>query len=439
MKKIFIILSIFFFSTVFPEVVSTADLDSLRDQSSQTTPFPITCYCTYQVTQVNEDSPYFDPEANETVFLQTVFQTNIMMGSAFSTPSIGDQIAKCRVEAQKKGLGNATCTNEKVVKMTELKDDFEFSAPELQIKIPGFTGFSSPPTTWNKEEGVAYFTWFGEYIKAIYNFGLVAISILAVLMIIIQGIKIIASGIGGERKEAYKRITQAAIGLVLAWGSYTLLYMINPTLLEFRGLSIKIVTPIDIKDLIDNDSDSGEGVPIETAAGESCIPTQELYSIEKLVALGNVSYPYLHREAYEGLLKAIDEAKKRNVELLITSAYRDIKTQKAIWEQKLAQTRSSNPRLSEEEVIKQTRKYAAPPSCKSPHLTGKAIDLCIKGSSTCTKLKVEYAKTQNMTAEEKADVEKLKEIMKAAGWKNYTAEWWHYEYNCTECPTVNRQ
>jgi len=44
-----------------------------------------------------------------------------------------------------------------------------------------------------------------------------------------------------------------------------------------------------------------------------------------------------------------------------------------------------------------------------------------------------------MTAEEKADVEKLKEIMKAAGWKNYTAEWWHYEYNCTECPTVNRQ
>jgi len=101
--------------------------------------------------------------------------------------------------------------------------------------------------------------------------------------------------------------------------------------------------------------------------------------------------------------------------------------------------KSISPQLTEEELIKQTKKYAAPPSCKSPHLTGKAIDVCIKGSTICNKLKVEYSKTQNMSEEEKTDVAKLKQIMKAAGWKNYTAEWWHYEYNCNECPTANRE
>ena len=44
-----------------------------------------------------------------------------------------------------------------------------------------------------------------------------------------------------------------------------------------------------------------------------------------------------------------------------------------------------------------------------------------------------------MTAEEKADVAKLKKIMKTAGWKNYIAEWWHYEYNCDICPKTNRE
>ncbi len=398
----------------------------------------VQCFCTYQATYVNPESEYYNPEANLTDFFETSFSFFMSVLDP-SKVTIGDKINGCQQEAIRKGLGNAQCFNEKPIQMTELKDEFKFTAPDLKVKIPGFEKFSSPPTIWNKEEGVAYFTWLGEYIKAIYNFGLIAISILAVLMIIVSGIKIIMSGLGGEKKEAYKRITQAIIGLVLAWGSYTILYIINPNLLEFRGLAIKIATPQDIKEIVDNDSDNGEGITVETAAGETCVPLNELYSIKNIVALGNVSYPSLKKDAYDGLVKAVAEAKKRDAELLVTSAYRDIKTQKAIWEQALAKMKSISPKLNEEELIKQTRKYAAPPSCKSPHLTGKAIDVCIKGSSTCTKLKVEYAQTQNMTPEEKADVTKLKEIMKAAGWKNYTAEWWHYEYNCTECPTINRK
>ncbi len=128
---------------------------------------------------------------------------------------------------------------------TKIEDEFGLKAPTLQVKIPGLEKFSEPPSIMD-ESGRAYFPWVGEYIRAIYNFGLTAISILAVLMIIVSGIKIVSSGLGGDRKEAYKRITQAVIGLALAWGSYTLLYLINPELLNLKSLGVKLIQPMEI-------------------------------------------------------------------------------------------------------------------------------------------------------------------------------------------------
>lgn len=132
------------------------------------------------------------------------------------------------------------------VKTTKILDEFKLQAPTLTVRIPGFENFSLPPTTMD-ESGRAYFPWIGEYIRAIYNFGLIAISILAVLMIIVSGIRVIMSGFGGEKKEAYKRISQAVIGLCLAWGSYTILYIINPELLNLRSLGVKLIKPIPLE------------------------------------------------------------------------------------------------------------------------------------------------------------------------------------------------
>lgn len=146
---------------------------------------------------------------------------------------------------------------------TKIEDEFKLQAPILQVKIPGFDKFSDPPKIMD-DSGRAYFPWAGEYIRAVYNFGLVAISILAALMIIISGIKIIFSGIGGDRKEAYKRITQAIIGLVLAWGSYTLLFMINPQLVNLKNLEVKLIQPMPIyedlagKEDVEVKSDTGK-------------------------------------------------------------------------------------------------------------------------------------------------------------------------------------
>ncbi len=157
------------------------------------------------------------------------------------------QACNRKAEGLKKEKNDLTwyCEIEQI-QTTKIFDDIKLQAPTLKVRIPGFDKFSEPPTVMN-ESGIAYFPWLGEYIRAIYNFGLTAISILAVLMIIVSGIKIIFSGLGGDRKEAYKRITQSIIGLLLAWGSYTILFIINPNLLNLKSLGVKLIEPIALE------------------------------------------------------------------------------------------------------------------------------------------------------------------------------------------------
>ncbi len=244
MKKIFLILFIvcylFKAQLLFAQRIDS-DFDPIPLKA------PVQCKCTYQITQVIQDqeSEYYNPDANPTDTFETSFTAEV---TYLSGSKITDELinATCQATALKKGLGNAQCKDSnKVPLTTKIEDEFKLQAPTLQVRIPGFDKFSDPPEM-SDDSGRAYFPWMGEYIRAIYNFGLTAISILAVLMIIISGIKIIFSGLGGDRKEAYKRITQSIIGLILAWGSYSLLYMINPQLVNLRSLGVTLIEPLTI-------------------------------------------------------------------------------------------------------------------------------------------------------------------------------------------------
>ncbi len=119
--------------------------------------------------------------------------------------------------------------------------------PGLEIRLPGLT-FSDLAKTVDSE-GYIQIPWIGEFIRALYNFGLVIVSIVAVVMIIMQGAKIVVSG-GESKVEGYKKIGQIAVGLVIAWGSYAILYTINPALVEFKSLKIKYIEtiPLDVFD-----------------------------------------------------------------------------------------------------------------------------------------------------------------------------------------------
>jgi len=73
----------------------------------------------------------------------------------------------------------------------------------------------------------------GKYFEAIFNFVLAAAAILAVIMIVIGGLKHIgAAGNPNTIKDAKDQIYWAILGLILALSSWMILNTINPDLLK---------------------------------------------------------------------------------------------------------------------------------------------------------------------------------------------------------------
>ncbi len=118
--------------------------------------------------------------------------------------------------------------------------------PDLAINIPQLQ-FSDVQNSLVEINGVSYLTvpYIGEYLSAAYKVALVAMSIIAVIMIIIQGVKITTIG-GEERIHGFQKIGQVIIGLFIGWGSYSILYTINPDLVNFNALKIRYIAREEI-------------------------------------------------------------------------------------------------------------------------------------------------------------------------------------------------
>ncbi|KKS52866.1 MAG: hypothetical protein UV82_C0016G0022 [Candidatus Magasanikbacteria bacterium GW2011_GWD2_43_18] len=125
-------------------------------------------------------------------------------------------------------------------------------APSLKITIPGVS-FTNPSklkrTTDERGATYVYFPYLGEYIASIYKYGIIAIGVASVVMIMYAGLLWIASsGQSDKITTAKKHITQAIIGLFIATTSYALLYLINPELVNFRNLRVMIVQSIPLSE-----------------------------------------------------------------------------------------------------------------------------------------------------------------------------------------------
>lgn len=131
--------------------------------------------------------------------------------------------------------------------LNNLAADLNARKPILQINIPGLK-FSDVASSTDDTGTYFYISWIPELISAIYKFGIAIISIVAVVMIIVQGMRVVASGGGEQKAAAYKKILQAVIGLFIAWGSFAILYNINPALVQFNALKVKVVQGIPLSD-----------------------------------------------------------------------------------------------------------------------------------------------------------------------------------------------
>lgn len=79
------------------------------------------------------------------------------------------------------------------------------------------------------------FTDAGQYIKKVYEYSIVAIGIVAVIMIIISGFQWITSAGNSETvTSSQKRIKGAVIGLLIAYMSFNILNSVNPATVNFR-------------------------------------------------------------------------------------------------------------------------------------------------------------------------------------------------------------
>ena len=140
----------------------------------------------------------------------------------------------------------------------------QFEAPKLEIPIPNVSF-----TQGLSDSSVITLPWIAQYISGVYTFLISIVGAVAAVMMIIGGFQYLTSAGDKSRiAQGKKRIADALIGMVLAFGSYLLLYTINPNLVSFSSLQLlSIQTHAYGDDLLA--SDEGEYVNVEDAPSDT--------------------------------------------------------------------------------------------------------------------------------------------------------------------------
>ncbi len=139
--------------------------------------------------------------------------------------------------------------------------------PKLQIDIPTLQ-FSKIV----KEGQYINVPYLADYIAGIYKYAVAIVSIIAIVMIMVGGLRWMtaggnASAVGGAKEM----ISGATIGLLLVLGSYTVLYTVNPDLVSFKALQIEYIKPDPVVvDWTDEDLKAVTGEA--TASGSNNVP-----------------------------------------------------------------------------------------------------------------------------------------------------------------------
>lgn len=119
--------------------------------------------------------------------------------------------------------------------------------PLPRIKIPGLEFTSAEQLAENiltDTDGSTYLfiPFLGEYISAVYRYGIAAAGVFVVLVLIVSGVQWIFGGASPDNVDAAKeRIKHAMTGLFIIATTYTFLYIINPELTSFKSLRIQII------------------------------------------------------------------------------------------------------------------------------------------------------------------------------------------------------
>lgn len=143
-------------------------------------------------------------------------------------------------------------------------------APTLAINIPTIKPFTTKSIQTPDVYGDIYIPFIGQYAAGIYKYLILIAGIIAAVRIIAAGFNyIIAGGNAQQIEEAKSSIGHALIGLLIVFGSYSILYFINPALVQFNSLKIHITENVPLTggdaSVGTGDGDLIHGVKIETS------------------------------------------------------------------------------------------------------------------------------------------------------------------------------
>ena len=253
----------------------------------------------------------------------------------------------------------------------------ELVSPKNSISIPYLKYTPINPELALDAAGFLYIPWIGEFISTIYKIAIGVGSILAAVMIILQGMKIVTSGGGEEKTTAYKNIGRTLVGLVLLWGSFLILKTVNPDLVTFNALKIKYVEPI----LIEEEEDTVE-TPVTGDISQTTViegdnlSTEQAAEREKVLGtnITTLKTVFANRDVAKDVEAVAQELKAKKIGLLITSGFRPLQDQI-----KLILDNCKNPPYS----AKCNPKDGRPNTCiladkkanSCPHTTGHAVDV----------------------------------------------------------------
>ncbi len=130
-------------------------------------------------------------------------------------------------------------------KPVEKKEPSIFSPPDISVYLPGMKPLEKVTCPLN---GPCSIPWIGRYISALLRYGIGAISLIAAIVLMSGGLLWITSAGNDETVGKAKKLIIGSIsGLILAFSSYLILYIINPDLVRLKSLQIQQVDTFLLK------------------------------------------------------------------------------------------------------------------------------------------------------------------------------------------------
>lgn len=290
-------------------------------------------------------------------------------------------------------------------------DPPDYIKPELSINIPGIS-FTEPEKSVD-EEGFMHIRFLAEYIAGFYKFALGAASILAAIVIVLNGFRVAVSAGGEEKNKGIHHVGQALTGLFILWGSYLLFYTINPELVQFKALKVQYVYPEAVE--------TEEDVVVGVAAGPA-----EITKVmgPNITAAKDVQ---VSGDTLQALQAAAKSLESDGISLYVSSGYRSVEKQISL----IKENCKNAPGLERCDPLQGKPNTCILKGLKAescPHTTGRAIDVWGKmNGKQCVMQKECRGNSPTDPCHTNECQKKVIEAMRAQGFCNLSFEAWHFE------------